>query len=154
VIESRDNFTQIVHTLPPPPAPNIPQNPNRLHDMCPADNQGAEVSIGQKPAHRRQAPVLLESRDTFTQIVQTSPPPPAPNIPKNPDKLHDMFPADNQEAEVSIAQKLEKVEGNRNKQAIAIETPLTRDGRVKHSSLNQSRLALNSHVFKTLTLNQ
>jgi hypothetical protein len=43
-----------------------------------------------------------------------------------------MFPADNQEAEVSIAQKPEKVEGNHNKQAIAIETPLTREGHVKH----------------------
>ncbi len=43
-----------------------------------------------------------------------------------------MFLADNQEAEVSIAQKPEKVEGNYNKQAITIKTPLTRDGRVKH----------------------
>lgn len=95
VIENRDAFTQIVHTLQSPPDPNIPQNLIRLHDMCPADNQGAEVSIAQT---LRQAPVLLESRDTFTQIVQASPPPPAPNIPKNPDRLHDMFPADNQEA--------------------------------------------------------
>jgi hypothetical protein len=109
--------------------------------MCPADNQGAEVSIAQKPAHRRQAPVLLESRDTFTQIVQTSPPPPAPNIPKNLNRLHDMFPADNHEAEVSIAQKPEKVEGNNNnKQAIAIETPLTRDGRVKHYFVKSEKI--------------
>jgi hypothetical protein len=43
-----------------------------------------------------------------------------------------MFPADNQEAEVSIAQKPEMVEDNHNKQAITIEIPLTRDGRVKH----------------------
>ncbi len=68
VIKSRDTFTQIVHTLPPPPAPNIPQNPNRLHGMCPADNQEAEVSIGHKLAHRKQALVLLESRDTFQKI--------------------------------------------------------------------------------------
>ncbi len=142
VIESRDTFTQIVHTLPPPPAPNIPQNSNRLYDMCPADNQGAEVSIAQKPAHRRQAPVLLESRDSFTQIVQTSPPPPAPNIPQNLNRLHDMFLADNQEAEVSIAQKPEKVEGNHNKQAIAIETPLTRDRRVKHYFVKSEQIVL------------
>ncbi len=100
--------------------------------MCPADNQGAEVSMAQKPAHRRQASVLLESRDNFTQNIQTSPPPPVPNTPKNPGRLHDMFPADNREAEVSIAQKSEKIEGNHNKQAIAIETPLTRDRHVKH----------------------
>ncbi len=142
VIESRDTVTQIIHTLPPPPVPNIPPNPDRLHDMCPADNQGAEVSISQKLAHRRQAQVLLESKDTFTQIVQTSPPPPAPNIPKNPDRLLDMFPADNQEAEVSIAQKPDKVEGNHNKQAIAIETPLNRDERVKHYFITSEQFGL------------
>jgi hypothetical protein len=62
LIESKDTFTQIVHTPPPPPAPNIPKKTNRLHDMVSAYHQEqnyqekAEVSIIQKPAHRRQAP--------------------------------------------------------------------------------------------------
>jgi hypothetical protein len=62
LIESKDTFTQIIQTPSPPPALNIPQNPNRLHDMVPAYHQErnyqqeAEVSIAQKPAHRRQAP--------------------------------------------------------------------------------------------------
>jgi hypothetical protein len=68
----------------------------------------------------------------FTQIVQISPPPPAPNIPQNPDRLHNMILADYQEAAFSIAQKPTKVEGKYKMQAIAIETPHTRDGRMKH----------------------
>ena len=51
-----------------------------------------------------------------------------------------MFPADNQEAEVSIAQKPEKVKGNNNKQTIAIETPLTRDGCVKHFFIKSEQI--------------
>ncbi len=94
-IESRDTPTQIVHSTPPPPAPNTPKNPNRLHDMFSVYHQEVEVSIAQIQAHRRQAPVVIESRDTFTQIVHTLPPPSAPNIPQNPNRLHDMCPADN-----------------------------------------------------------
>jgi hypothetical protein len=62
LIESKDNFTQIVQTPPPPLAPNIPKKPNRLYDMVSAYHQEqnyqqeAEVSIAQKPVHRRQAP--------------------------------------------------------------------------------------------------
>jgi hypothetical protein len=33
-----------------------------------------------KPSKNSQGLVLIESRDSFTQIIQTSPPPPAPNI--------------------------------------------------------------------------
>ncbi len=95
-----------------------------------------------KPSKNSQGLVLIESRDSFTHIVQTSPPPPAPNISNNPNRLqHDLFSASayQQEAEVSIVQKLAhrkqalqaKFEGNHSKQAVAIETPL-RDGRVKH----------------------
>ncbi len=51
-----------------------------------------------------------------------------------------MFLADNQEAEVSIAQKLGKVKGNHNKQAIAIKTPLTRDGCVKHYFIKSEQI--------------
>jgi hypothetical protein len=65
-------------------------------------HQEAEVFIAQIQAYRRQAPVMIKSRDTFTQIVHTLPPSPAPNISQNPDRLHDMCPADNQGAEVSI----------------------------------------------------
>jgi hypothetical protein len=61
-IESRDTSSQIVHSTPPPPAPNIPKNPNRLHDMLSVYHQEAEVSITQIQAHRRQAPVVIESR--------------------------------------------------------------------------------------------
>jgi hypothetical protein len=43
-----------------------------------------------------------------------------------------MILADYQEAEFSIAQKPTKVEGKYKKQAIAIETPSTRDGHMKH----------------------
>jgi hypothetical protein len=62
LIESRGTLTQIVQTLLPPSVPNIPKKPNRLHDMVSAYHQEwnyqqeAEVSIAQKPAHRRQAP--------------------------------------------------------------------------------------------------
>jgi hypothetical protein len=62
LIESKDTFTQIVQTPPPPPSSNFPQTPNRLHDMVSAYHQEqnyqqeAEVSIAHKPAHRRQAP--------------------------------------------------------------------------------------------------
>jgi hypothetical protein len=97
-----------------------------------------------------QGLVLIESRDSFTQIVQTSPPPPAPNISNNPDRLqHDMFSASayQQEAEVSIAQKpvhrrqalQAKFEGNHSKQAVAIETPL-RDGYVKHYFIESEQM--------------
>ena len=89
--------------------------------------------------------VLIESKDTFTQIVQTPPPPLAPNIPKNPNRLHDMVSAYHQEwnyqqeAKVSIAQKpvqrrqapQAKFEGNHSKHAIAIEIPF-KDGCLKH----------------------
>jgi hypothetical protein len=51
-----------------------------------------------------------------------------------------MFLADNQEVEVSIAQKPEKFEGNHNKQAIAIKTPLTRDRRVKHYFIKSEQI--------------
>jgi hypothetical protein len=37
-----------------------------------------------KPSKNSQGMVRIESRDTFTQIIQTPPPPPAPNIPRNP----------------------------------------------------------------------
>jgi hypothetical protein len=50
-----------------------------------------------KPSKKSQGMVLIESKDTFTQIVQTPPPPPAPNIPKNPNRLHDMVSAYHQE---------------------------------------------------------
>ncbi len=46
-----------------------------------------------KPSNNSHGMVLIESKDTFTQIVETSPPPPAPNIPKNPNRLHDMVSA-------------------------------------------------------------
>ncbi len=51
-----DDDSDDVQTSPPPPAPNIPKNPNRMHDMFSAYQQKAEVSIAQKPAHRKQAP--------------------------------------------------------------------------------------------------
>jgi hypothetical protein len=103
-----------------------------------------------KPSKNSQGLVLIESRDSFTQIVQTSPPPPAPNISNNPDRLqHDMFSASayQQEAEVSIAQKpahrrqalQAKFKGNHSKQAAAIETPL-RDGRVKHYFIKSEQM--------------
>jgi hypothetical protein len=89
--------------------------------------------------------VLIENKDTLTQIVQTPPPPPAPNIPKKCNRLNDTVSAYHQErnyqqeAEVSIAQKpahrrqapQEKIKGNHSKHAIAIEIPF-RDGRLKH----------------------
>ncbi|KAL3773511.1 hypothetical protein ACHAW5_007442 [Stephanodiscus triporus] len=44
-MESKDIFTQIIQSPPPPPAPNIPKN-----------SEVAEVSIARTPAQRRQAP--------------------------------------------------------------------------------------------------
>jgi hypothetical protein len=40
-----------------------------------------------KPSKNIQGLVLIKSRDSFTQIVQTSPSPPAPNISNNPNRL-------------------------------------------------------------------
>jgi hypothetical protein len=98
-----------------------------------------------KPSKNSQGMVLIESKDTFTQIVQTPPPPPAPNIQKKTNRLHDMVSAYHQEwnyqqeAKVSIAQKpvqrrqapQAKFEGNHSKHAIAIEIPF-KDGCLKH----------------------
>ena len=94
--------------------------------------------------------------DDDSEDFQTSPPPPAPNIPKNPNRLHDMFSAYQQKAEVSIAQKpahrrqapRAKFKGNHSQQAITVETPL-RDGRVKRCFVkSEQRKALNCHVSK------
>ncbi len=51
-----------------------------------------------------------------------------------------MILADHQEAEFSIAQKLTKVEGKYKKQAIAIETPPTKDGHVKHYFIKSEQI--------------
>jgi hypothetical protein len=97
--------------------------------------------------------VLIESRDTFTQIIQTPPPPPAPNFSKPSNRLHDMVSAYHQEqnyqqeTEVFIAQKpahrrqapQAKFEGNHSKQAIANEIPF-RDGRVIHYFIKSEQM--------------
>jgi hypothetical protein len=60
----------------------------------------------------RKRLVLIKSRDPVTQIIQTSPSPPAPTSHKKLNRLHDMFSAHHQEqnykqeAELSISQKL------------------------------------------------
>jgi hypothetical protein len=51
-----DDDSDDAQISPPPPAPNIPKNPYRMHDMFSEYQQKAEVSIAQKPAHRKQAP--------------------------------------------------------------------------------------------------
>ena len=96
-------------------------------------------------------------KDSDSDDVQTSLPPPAPNILTNSSRLHEVwFSTYQQKAEVSIAQKpvhrrrapQTKLKGNNSKQATTEETPL-RDGRAKHCFVkSEQRKNLKFYVFK------
>jgi len=150
---------------PPPPPPQPPPAPNILPSFrvsgtdfasriaLQPKGRGGSFKSGLNFAVAGAGAEMNETRkDIFTQITQSPPPPPAPNILENAALF--LFPFFySQVAEVSIAHKpahrRQAPEGNCHKQAFAIETPL-RDGQVKHYFVKSEQIGLSIVMFPKL----
>jgi len=151
---------------PPPPPPQPPPAPNILPSFRVSDTSFASI-IALQPKGRggsfksglnfavagAGAEMNEMRKDIFTQITQSPPPPPAPNIIKHAALFLFLF-FYSQVAEVSIphskpAHRRQAPEGNGHKQAFVIETPL-RDGQVKHYFVKSEQIRLSTVMFPKL----